>query len=51
MTNTGSMTSIFKTYFILIVYLGIFLYLLLKKGTQGKNQYGADPLGITDKNK
>lgn len=51
MLNTNSTIKEFKSYFILIVYFCMFLYLLFKKGTTGNNQYGADPLGNTDKNK
>ena len=51
MANTNSTIKEFKSYFILIVYFCMFLYLLFKKGTTGNNQYGADPLGNTDKNK
>lgn len=34
--------------FIPIVSLGFFIYILVKKGTEGDNAYGSDPLGATD---
>ena len=33
--------------FIPVICLGLLLYLLFKKGTEGDNQYGSDPLGST----